>query len=128
MKLFSRTKKATPSHPKEIVAKKIEELQLLPHGISGGIDIGDNRFYFHDARCFYDSYLEIWKDEIYKFNPSSENPVIIDCGANMGVSVLFFAKEYPKARIIAFEPDAAIYDVLQKNIASFHLNHVELHK
>jgi FkbM family methyltransferase len=127
MKLFSRRKKSIPSYPKEIFVKKIEDLQTLPHGITGGIEIDSHRFYFHDARCFYDSYIEIWKDGIYKFNTSSECPVIIDCGANMGVSVLFFAKEYPKAKIIAFEPETAIYQVLQNNIASFHLTNVELH-
>lgn len=127
MKLFSRRKKKPSPLPKEIFTKKIEDLQALPHGIPGGIDIYEHRFYFHDARCFYDSYLEILKEEIYKFKTTNERPVIIDCGANMGVSVLFFAKEYPNATIIAFEPEETIYDVLQKNIVSFQLNNVKLY-
>ncbi|HVF96167.1 MAG TPA: FkbM family methyltransferase [Flavisolibacter sp.] len=129
MNLFSRRKKATsPVFPKEIFTNKIDDLKPLPHGIPGGIDIYDHRFYFHDARCFYDSYLEILHDEIYKFKPTSAKPLIIDCGANMGVSVIYFAKEHPAATIVAFEPEEGIYEVLQKNIASYGLTNVDLHK
>jgi FkbM family methyltransferase len=127
MKLFARRKKKAQI-PSEIVTDKIEELKPLPHGIPGGIDIYSHRFFFHDARCFYDSYLEILRDEIYKFRSRTDKPLIIDCGANMGVSILYFAKEFPQARIIAFEPEEDIYAMLEKNIASFRLTNVELHK
>lgn len=123
MKLFGRKKP-----PKEIFTKNVEALKVLPHGIPGGIELDEHRFYFHDARCFYDSYVEIVQDEIYRFNATTNSPLIIDCGANMGVSVLFFAKQYPKAKIIAFEPEEAIAEVLQKNIASYHLTNVTLHQ
>ncbi len=127
MKLFSRRKKQSPP-PSEIFTNKIEDLQSLPHGIPGGIDIYNHRFFFHDARCFYDTYLEILNDEIYKFKTDTKHPLIIDCGANMGVSVLFFAKEFPGAKIIAFEPEEDIYNKLEKNISSFGLTNVEPHK
>ena len=127
MKLFSRRKREKPL-PKEIFVNTIDELKPLPHGISGGIKLYEHQFYFHDARCFYDSYLEILQDEIYQFKPSSSKPLIIDCGANMGVSVLYFAKQFPEAKIIAFEPEEEIYRVLEKNIGSFRLSNVELHK
>lgn len=125
MKLFARKKKKIQV-PSEIFTNKIEDIQSLPHGIPGGIDIYGHRFFFHDARCFYDSYMEILKDEIYKFNPSNDSPLIIDCGANMGVSVLYFVRQFPQARIIAFEPEEDIYAVLEKNIASHRLTNVEL--
>lgn len=34
-------------------------------------------------------------------------PLIVDCGANMGLSAKYFAHAYPAARIIAIEPDEA---------------------
>lgn len=128
MKFFSRKKKQPPAPPAEIYTETLDELQFLSHGIPGGIQLYNHQFNFHDARCFYDSYLEILKDEIYKFTTDSENPLIIDCGANMGVSVLFFAREFPGAKIIAFEPEEAIYNVLKKNISSYGLSNVELHQ
>lgn len=43
--------------------------------------------------------------------------VIVDLGANIGLSVLYFKKKYPHARIIAVEPEQENYDLMLKNIA-----------
>ncbi|EBQ4753907.1 hypothetical protein LE36_10165 [Salmonella enterica subsp. diarizonae] len=32
-------------------------------------------------------------------------PVIVDCGANIGTSVLHFLEAYPRAHVVAIEPD-----------------------
>ncbi len=72
-------------------------------------------------------YDEIFKDEIYKFTTDSAAPFIIDCGANIGLSVIYFKHLYPKARIVAFEPDAEIFDVLKLNVNTYELADVTLH-
>lgn len=41
--------------------------------------------------------------------------LIIDCGSNVGASVLFFRQQCPRAKIIAFEPDREIFSYLQRN-------------
>lgn len=64
---------------------------------------------------FY-TYPEIFLREIYRFSPGNERPVILDCGANIGISTLYFARTYPDAAIIAFEPDDENYEILEKNI------------
>jgi FkbM family methyltransferase len=51
------------------------------------------------------------------FNPSSEQPVVLDCGANIGISVLNYKRRFPGARITAFEPDPGICRVLRGNLA-----------
>ena len=128
MKFFKRRRKELlpTAATSEIFTDNVEDL-LLPPGIKGGIDIYGHRFYFHDAISFYVSHREILLEEIYKFKPDSEKPLIIDCGANMGVSILYFARTYPSAKIIAFEPEKEIFDVLQKNTYSYTLRNVELH-
>jgi FkbM family methyltransferase len=73
------------------------------------------------------TYKEIFTQEIYKFNNSSSNPVIIDCGANIGLSTLYFAIAYPNSKVFAFEPDKAIFNLLQKNINDNKLSHVSLY-
>ena len=40
-----------------------------------------------------------------KIVSSGLTPLIIDCGANIGLSSYYFALHFPKARIIAVEPD-----------------------
>ena len=37
---------------------------------------------------------------------SDVTPVIIDCGANIGVSSRYFAGKYPHAQVLALEPDS----------------------
>ena len=44
-------------------------------------------------------------------------PVIIDGGANVGYSVLFFAHTYPEALVIAIEPDQNSVASLKRNVA-----------
>jgi len=42
-------------------------------------------------------------------------PLIIDCGANSGLASRYFAKEFPKAKIIGIEPDLSNVDIARKN-------------
>ncbi len=70
--------------------------------------------------------LELFELEIYKFSSSNDRPLIIDCGANIGLSVIYFKKLYPNAKVIAFEPDKKIFDYLKFNINSFNFNEVTL--
>ena len=71
-----------------------------------------------DAPSFLWTYEEVFDNRIYEFSAESSTPYIIDGGANIGLSVLFFKSLYPHARITCFEPDEDIRAVLQRNIAS----------
>lgn len=78
-----------------------------------------------DVASFLSMLDEIYGDGIYGFVPGSNAPVIVDIGANIGVSVNYFLASYPDARIYAYEADPAIFECLQHNVA--HRNeHVEL--
>ena len=41
--------------------------------------------------------------------------VIIDAGANVGYSVLYFKNKYPNAKIVCIEPDPNSFEILQEN-------------
>jgi hypothetical protein len=60
----------------------------------------------------------IFGDQVYRFRASRPDPVILDCGANIGMASLYWKRDYPEARITAFEPDPAIADVLRWNLRS----------
>jgi len=79
-----------------------------------------------DSLSFLWTYVEIFENEIYKFKASSSSPTIIDCGANIGLSILYFKQLYPNSRIIAFEPDLEIFEILKNNVQSFKSTNVEL--
>jgi len=50
------------------------------------------------------------------FTPKEEYPFIIDCGANIGVSVLEWKHRWPTSSIVCFEPDPHAFELLEKNI------------
>lgn len=94
---------------------------------NGGVTkIFNNDFYFHHNSSFRDTYKEIFLNNIYEFKTENSKPIIIDCGSNMGLSILYFSKKYPSAAIIAFEPDPFVLPYLEKNIKSNKLNNVRL--
>lgn len=45
--------------------------------------------------------------------------VIVDAGANIGMSAIFFANKYPDATIIAMEPESSNFQLLQKNASPY---------
>jgi len=44
---------------------------------------------------------------------------IIDCGANIGCSIVYLLSLFPKAKIVAFEPDPANFKVLTRNVSGY---------
>lgn len=85
----------------------------------GKASLFGEEFYFTDAVGFLHSVDEIFGQEIYKFASAKKNPYILDCGANMGLSILYFKKLFPEAKIVAFEPDEETFKVLEKNTKSY---------
>lgn len=72
-------------------------------------------------------FKEIFVDNDYFFETDSDKPIIIDCGANIGISVLFFKFIYPDCSIVAFEPNPQAFKLLKKNVEQNNLKDIELH-
>lgn len=70
---------------------------------------------------------EILFDRCYRFTAQRPDPLIVDCGSNIGISILFFKALYPDSRIIAFEPDPTTFQLLVENISENGLTNIELH-
>ncbi len=94
----------------------------------GKIRLLGKDFHFYYWPACQASYHEIFIKGIYNFRTHNNIPVIIDCGANMGMSLLFFSINYPAAKIYAFEPDVSVIDTLIKNIETYQMTNVELFK
>ncbi len=92
----------------------------------GNIVINNTKIEFIDSISFYYQYKEIFNKEIYHFKSSCNSPYIIDCGSNIGLSILFFKKKYPESRVIGFEPDPSIFSVLKNNISRNNCDNIQL--
>lgn len=75
---------------------------------------------------FYIQYKDEFVRRIYHFKSSQQRPLIIDGGSNIGMSILYFKRIYPSARIIGFEPDPSIFGILSENVTSNGLEDVRL--
>ena len=57
---------------------------------------------FSDNEAFIGMVNEIFIKKNYMFNSDDDAPLIIDCGANIGLSAIFFKQIYPNSKIICF--------------------------
>src|ERR1019366_235354 len=78
-----------------------------------------------DITSFMWQYHEIFVNKFYAFTTTSSQPVIYDCGAIIGTSVLFFSEKFPKAKIIAYEASPYIFGILMQNIKENNVSNVK---
>lgn len=116
--------------PRELseVEKEKVRLQNLPRFTQTTTHLLGNILQLPDAASFLFMYDEIFHKESYKFRSFKEDILIIDCGANIGLSIIYFKKLFPEATVIGFEPDEKIFEALEHNIRSFDLPNVRLFK
>jgi FkbM family methyltransferase len=55
--------------------------------------------------------------DIAAYYDSCAKPLVLDLGANIGLSALYFAKNWPKATIVGVEPDQGNYTLFCQNTA-----------
>lgn len=78
-----------------------------------------------DYGLFVDMVEEIFVQRVYDV-ALPEQPRILDCGSNIGLSVMFFKRRHPSARIVAFEPHPTKAAVLLRNVEHNALDGVEV--
>ena len=101
-------------------------IKNLPRYQKGQVSLWESDWEFVDARTLLAGLKEIYLDKCLQFNAKNDAPRIIDCGANIGLSVLYFKKLYPQAEITAFEADPIIFATLAKNIKGAKLSGVKI--
>ena len=69
---------------------------------------------------------EIFEEGEYGFACDRGDPTILDCGSHIGLSIAWFKQRFPRARIMAFEPDPETFQLLQTNVALNRFDDVEL--
>lgn len=95
-----------------------------------GLKSGDFRLTIHEGKNEYGFYVsqpmdlralaEVFVDGEYDWRPTADfHPmVIIDLGAHIGDTALFYHLKYPEAQIIAVEASPISYERLVKNVSS----------
>jgi len=79
-----------------------------------------------DVASFLSTYRELFVEQMYRFEFPGPAPRILDLGANIGLSVLYFKELFPEARITAYEAEPAIFAYLEQNVRAQGLSGVKL--
>ena len=106
--------------------REIKRLQLFPRYRQDSTDLLGKSVRLVDGASFLSAYQQIFERELYCFSTSRENPKIVDCGANIGLCILYWKQLYPAAQITAFEPDPKVFETLVWNCKHWELTNVEL--
>lgn len=70
-------------------------------------------------------YAYIFESASYDFPCEEERPIILDCGANIGLGILYWKQRYPQCKIVAFEADPYIFGFLVRNCNAWGFSDVE---
>ena len=106
--------------------RHLEQLKSIPRYQTTTTSLFGKPFVVPDPPSFVFSYREIFDEQIYRFNTRTDRPFILDCGANVGLSVIYFKRLYPRSVITAFEADKEIFKLLQTNLKAFGYDDVEI--
>jgi FkbM family methyltransferase len=101
-------------------------LTSLASGFRGGNILGYKISCF-TGQTLYFLYREIFARQCYFFEAETSTPFILDCGANIGMAVLYFKWLYPGSEVLAFEPEPTSFSALQENVRRNGLAGVSVH-
>jgi FkbM family methyltransferase len=101
-------------------------IDLNERFVRGKINFEGFDILYLDYPSFLSTVEELFVNKIYSFESFENNPKIIDCGANIGLSILFFKLKFPNCKITAFEADPKVFECLKENIKSFDFDGVKL--
>jgi len=65
------------------------------------------------------TFAQIFEHREYDVELNREPLTIIDAGANIGLSAIYFANRFPNAKIIAIEPETSNFAMLKHNVAPY---------
>ena len=63
-------------------------------------------------------------DFIQREEATGLRPLIVDAGANIGASAIFFTANFPNALVVAIEPNLENFDLLSKNVKGLNVEMV----
>jgi len=127
---FEATENAYTSSEKLAIYKILLRLRFKEIGEKKNTIISQNIFgfkvYAYDYNTLLFLFREIFISRDYLFETNKDQPKIIDCGANIGMSIFFHKYFHPNASIIAFEPNPSAFELLKLNIEKNNLKNITL--
>lgn len=90
------------------------------------VDFGDLKLTVSNIDSAVQVYQDIFVNESHDINFITNEPLIYDLGANVGMVTLYYKQKYPGATIKAYEPNPAVFGCLEQNIRNNNACNVEV--
>lgn len=100
--------------------KLLIQNRFLATSSPGQVYMFGKSFQYSSRGSLYGMFNEIFIEQNYYVAPTLLPLTILDCGSNVGMSVLYFSTVAPQAKIVAFEPNPHTFALLKKNIEERH--------
>lgn len=88
--------------------------------------LGKYTVYFENGEEYHRIKRDVWGENSYYVELEKVNPVIIDAGANIGMTTLYFKRLFPDSTIIAIEPFPDNIRLFRKNMFENQIEGVTL--
>ena len=104
--------------PEHAVLQELERrAQREPRRTAGEISIEPYHLEYADAMSAWPQWDDIFVRQMLAFETNERAPRIIDCGANIGLASLYYARQYPHAKLTAIEADPTLAAMCERNLA-----------
>jgi FkbM family methyltransferase len=88
--------------------------------------VGKYTIAYNNSKEFHTLKSEIFGEECYNIELDKENPYILDIGAYIGISTVYFKSIYPNSHILAVEPNPKARELLEENIFLNNLENIQI--
>lgn len=114
----------TAHQRRRMLERELARLSDIPRRTAATTSLLGRPLTLVDAASFLAQYRTIIHEEQYRFVATSPSPIIVDCGAGIGLSTIYWKSLHPHSRVTAFEPDPNAFAALVRNVESFGLSGV----
>ena len=80
--------------------------------------------FYDNSEEYHNLKREVFTSDLYYFETDNPTPFIIDAGAHIGLSTLYFKQLFPAAKIISIEPNPRSFKLLERNIFENQLENI----
>jgi FkbM family methyltransferase len=115
-----------PHGEMQTYARLARKLRWMPRYTPGFYRFPFGEVRYADSASLLSQYFEIFVLRRYDIGPRQWPLRILDCGGNIGLSVLWFKQRYPESHVTVFEADPVIARILWHNTQTWDLCDVNL--
>jgi len=114
------------NHDVAVYRQLQKKLASVPRYAPGTVTAGNWRLNYLDATSLLSAFdvvvVKRWND----FLSDKRDPVILDCGGNIGISAIHYKRLFPHARLTSFEPDPRACELLRSNLDANNIRDVKV--